>query len=411
MSLGTSNRDGGKTSESGHLRAIYKGFAGQVLNGLNVSQRGAGANMSVDIAVGDAILPRSDGTYGHPCFNDAVLNKTITTADPSNPRRDIVIMYVDYNVTPSTGVSNNTNGVVATAVVAGTPAGSPVDPNAAALQAAAGSGNPYIILARVRVAAGATSISNSVIDDLRVMAVGRQQGGWHYDPTYTWVYASASSFTIAGVDVTSQFPIGTKLAIYQSGSLKYFTVTSSSFSTNTTVNLDGGNVYSLTNVPLDKPAYSYMQFPSGFPALQAAGPFYNPYKFSVYRAAAANTGNNAAAKITFDTETFDTNNNFGSGTFTAPVNGFYHFNARFSVATSHTRIIIMLYVNGGNRNNGGDIHSAAITNGGVNISVMTQLAAGDTVEIYAYGNATLALEVGVGATANTYFNGYLVSRI
>lgn len=26
MALGTSNRDGGKTSESGHLRALYKAF-------------------------------------------------------------------------------------------------------------------------------------------------------------------------------------------------------------------------------------------------------------------------------------------------------------------------------------------------------------------------------------------------
>jgi hypothetical protein len=171
MSLGTSNRDGGKTSESGHLRALYKAFPnGGIFQGLNVSQRGAGANMSVDIAIGDALIPRSDATYAHPVFNDAVLNKVVSTADPSNPRRDIVIMYVDYTVTPSTGVSNNTNGVVLTKVVAGTPAGSPVDPSGAALQAAAGSGNPYIQLARVRVGAGVTSIANSVIDDLRTFA-------------------------------------------------------------------------------------------------------------------------------------------------------------------------------------------------------------------------------------------------
>lgn len=135
----------------------------------------------------------------------------------------------------------------------------------------------------------------------------------------------------------------------------------------------------------------------------------NPYKWSVYRAAAANTGNGAAAKITFDTEIFDTNNNFASGTYTVPVSGFYHVTGRFSVSASHTRIIIMAYVNGGSRHNGGDIHSAAIANGGVNISVLMQLVAGDTVEIWAYGNATLALEVGVGATANTYMQGYLVT--
>ena len=170
MSLGTSNRDGGKTSESGHLRALGKLIAGHILNGLKVSQRGAGANMSVDVAIGDAMIPRSDGTYSHPVFNDAVYNAVITTADGSNPRRDIVVMYVDYNQTPSTAVSNNTNGVVKVAVVAGTPAGSPVDPSNATIQSAVGVGNPWIPLARVRVGAGVASISNSVIDDLRVPA-------------------------------------------------------------------------------------------------------------------------------------------------------------------------------------------------------------------------------------------------
>lgn len=172
MSLGTANRDGGKTSESGHLRPLSKMFGGNVLgditSSLKVVQRAAGANMSVDVGIGDAMLYRSDGTYGHPVFNDAAYNVAITTADPSNPRRDIVVIYVDYATTPSTGVSNNTNGVVKIAVVAGTPAGSPSDPSSAAIQSAVGSGNPWAYLARVRVAAAAASISNSVIDDLRI---------------------------------------------------------------------------------------------------------------------------------------------------------------------------------------------------------------------------------------------------
>lgn len=169
MSLGTSNRDGGKTSESGHLRSVSKTVSGDVLNGLNLSQRAAGANMSVDIAAGDAFVRRSDGSYAHPVFNDAVYNLVISAADGANPRRDIVVIYVDYAVTPSTAVSNNTNGVVKIKVVNGTPAGSPVDPSSATIQASVGAGNPYSILARVRVPAGQTSISNSLIDDLRTM--------------------------------------------------------------------------------------------------------------------------------------------------------------------------------------------------------------------------------------------------
>jgi hypothetical protein len=169
MSLGTSNRDGGKTSESGHLRALSKIVSGDIINGLNAVQRAAGVNMSVDIQVGDAFVRRSDGSYAHPVFNDAVYNQVISAADGSNPRRDIVVIYVDYGQTPSTAVSNNTNGVVKIKVVNGTPAGSPVDPNGAAIQSSVGAGNPYTILARVRVPAGQTSISNSLIDDLRTM--------------------------------------------------------------------------------------------------------------------------------------------------------------------------------------------------------------------------------------------------
>lgn len=265
MSLATSNRDGGRTNEAGHLRGVTKGFVGQVLEGLAVSQRGAGANMSVDVAIGDAIIQRSDGTYGHPAWNDAVYNQVISAADGSNPRRDIIVMYIDYGQTPSTGVANNTNGVVKIKSVSGTAAGSPVDPSTATIQSSVGSGNPFVRLARVRVAAGATSISNSVIDDLRLMATAQPQGGWIYDSLYSWVYASSTTFTIAGVDATAQFPVGTKLRINQSGSVKYFVVTAASFSTNTTVTISGGGTYTLANAPLDKPAYSYVNTPSGYP--------------------------------------------------------------------------------------------------------------------------------------------------
>lgn len=177
MSLGTSNRDGGKTSESGHLRALGKVVYGDVIAGLAVSQRGAGANMSVDISVGDAFLRRSDGSYAHPVFNDAVYNLAVTTADGSNPRRDLVVLYLDYGVTPSSAVSNNTNNVVKIKTVNGLAAGSPVDPNAAAIQASVGAGNPYTVLGRVRIPAGQTSISNTLIDDLRTFANAKEAPG------------------------------------------------------------------------------------------------------------------------------------------------------------------------------------------------------------------------------------------
>jgi hypothetical protein len=271
MSLGTTNRDGGKTSESGHLRAIYKGYAGEVLSGLAVSQRGAGANMSVDIAVGDAVIPRSDGTYGHPSFNDATLNKAITTADPSNPRRDIVIMYIDYNQAPSTGVSNNTNGVVATKVVAGTPAGSPADPSDASLQSAAGSGNPYIKLARVRVGAGVTSIGNSVIDDLRTFAHAITNGGWKSQSAAWdfWAYSAwdnTNKLATVTVPDSTIFTLGQKVRYWQlTGGWKYGFIVK--LTNATTIVIYQGHVggYTLNNERIYLPAYSREKSPDGFP--------------------------------------------------------------------------------------------------------------------------------------------------
>jgi len=80
----------------------------------------------------------------------------------------------------------------------------------------------------------------------------------------TWTYASATSFTIAGVDRTAIFTKGTKIKLTQT-SAKYFYVTSSSFSTNTTVNVIGGTDYTLANAAITSPYYSYSANPQGFP--------------------------------------------------------------------------------------------------------------------------------------------------
>lgn len=405
MSLATSNRDGGRTSESGHLRALLKGLKAQVLTGLAVSQRGAGANMSVDVAIGDAMIPRSDGTYGHPAWNDAVYNVAITTADVSNPRRDIVVMYIDYSVTPSTGVSNNTNGVVKIAVIAGTPAGSPSDPSNAAIQSAVGASNPYIKLARVRVAAGASSITNSVIDDLRLMAQGILQGGWTYDDLYTWTYVSATSFAIAGVDATSQFPAGTKIALYQSGSIKYFVVVSTVFSTNTTVTVTGLGTTTLANVPIDRPAFSYLASPVGFPA----GNGFIPYKFSAYRVAAATV--NGSQLLVMDAEDFDTGSNFSTSTglFTAPVAGFYWFYGQITNTGNPAYTWVDIIKNGSSYRRGNRL-SASMGNGvQPSVGILIKLAAGDTVGLGITNGSSSALEV--GDRLKCYFDGEFRSHI
>lgn len=87
--------------------------------------------------------------------------------------------------------------------------------------------------------------------------------GW-FTSTDTWTYGSATTFTIAGVDRTAQFPVGAKLKLTQT-TPKYFYVVTSVFSTNTTVTVTGGTDYTLANAAITSPFYSYMANPQGFP--------------------------------------------------------------------------------------------------------------------------------------------------
>ena len=80
----------------------------------------------------------------------------------------------------------------------------------------------------------------------------------------TWVYVSATTFKIAGKNVTSKFPKGTKLKLTQT-STKYFYVIGSTFSTDTTITVTGGADYSLANADITSPYYSYVATPQGHP--------------------------------------------------------------------------------------------------------------------------------------------------
>jgi len=93
--------------------------------------------------------------------------------------------------------------------------------------------------------------------------VHRTQDGWIADAD-TYVYVSATSFKIAGKDVTARFPVGCKLKLTQT-TAKYFYVVSAAFSNDTTVTITGGSDYSLANAAIGSPYYSYQSSPQGFP--------------------------------------------------------------------------------------------------------------------------------------------------
>lgn len=132
----------------------------------------------------------------------------------------------------------------------------------------------------------------------------------------------------------------------------------------------------------------------------------NPYVFRAYRTASLSSPSGGQAKITFDTESFDDNNNFSGGTYTVPVDGKYQINARFSIATSTAVAFILIYKNGAEFARGG-LGKANSEYIGVTFADLLEFEAGDTVEVYAFTSASLAYELG---SKNTYFSGHLVSK-
>lgn len=132
------------------------GAHGIVGAGLAVTQNGT-PNMSVNVAGGHAFVRGTEAaTQGsYATYNDAVTNLVIAAADPTNPRRDLVVIRVRDAF--YSGAATD----AALVVVTGTPAASPADPTPPANS---------LVLARVAVAAAATSIVNANITSVTTRA-------------------------------------------------------------------------------------------------------------------------------------------------------------------------------------------------------------------------------------------------
>jgi len=142
----------------------YRDLIGEGVRGygdLRVSQRGAGANMSVDISAGSAWIMGDDNVDLQPNYrvvSDSVVNKAIATADATNPRVDRVIAEVLDS--EFSGASK----LWQLRVITGTPTvGATLDN----LTGAAAVPNNAILLADVLVAASDTSITDAEIRDRR----------------------------------------------------------------------------------------------------------------------------------------------------------------------------------------------------------------------------------------------------
>lgn len=146
------------SSFAGGIGAVSGGAHGVIgTTDLTVSANGT-PNMTVNVAVGLCSIRGTEntlqGVYG-PCLNDATLSVAISASDPTNPRKDLIVAKI--RDAQFSGASNDFSIVVVT----GTAAASPADPTIPA---------NAVVLARVTVAAAATTITSGVITDLRTFS-------------------------------------------------------------------------------------------------------------------------------------------------------------------------------------------------------------------------------------------------
>lgn len=133
----------------GNSQGVHVGFR----NGLEVFQRSAGANMSIDVETGAAIV--GDGNNCAFYSNTVRENLVIASNSSGNDRIDRIVVELDLTL----GVGANTCELK---VVQGTPAGSPSAPTLT--QTAT---KYQLSLAQVAVADGASSIVDANITDER----------------------------------------------------------------------------------------------------------------------------------------------------------------------------------------------------------------------------------------------------
>lgn len=133
--------------------------------GFEVTQRAAGANMSVDVAAGIAVVEGDDqATQGfYVIRSTATENVVIPAAPVSNSRIDIVYAQVND---PNAGGDAGSDFELA--VISGTPAASPSPPTLP---------DTAIALAYVTVASGVSSIVTADIEDQRFIPASDLAGG------------------------------------------------------------------------------------------------------------------------------------------------------------------------------------------------------------------------------------------
>ena len=131
----------------------------------------------------------------------------------------------------------------------------------------------------------------------------------------------------------------------------------------------------------------------------------NTPAFRVYLSGNQSISSSTAVKVTFDSETFDTDNAFASNKFTVPSGkaGKYVFYAHIRKGTNNDNLnLVYIYVNGSSK---GYFRRQAKAQNAYQITQIVDLSVGDYVEVYVYDDGSSA-SILANADNYSYFTGF-----
>jgi hypothetical protein len=129
--------------------------------------------------------------------------------------------------------------------------------------------------------------------------------------------------------------------------------------------------------------------------------------FSAYQSTLVSAANGVFTLVSFETEEFDTNNNFDSTTnyrFTPTVAGYYTLFGRVVLATAANPVLVSVFKNGVEYKRGGV--TGVATNLGTVSTIVSMNGSTDYVDIRVYQPSGSAINTTTGAT-EVYFQGFL----
>jgi hypothetical protein len=129
--------------------------------------------------------------------------------------------------------------------------------------------------------------------------------------------------------------------------------------------------------------------------------------FFAYASVTQSLADSSTIKVSLGSEGFDTNNNFASSTFTAPIAGYYFISGGVYGTTANIELFTTyIYKNGSQFISGSRVTGGAASS---HVSGIIQLNLNDTIDLYARqasgGTRTIA------SGRDTHLSGYLVRAI